>query len=549
MRGGTAALERVRALLPNGGELPADEWQRRHRGMVAFLWLNVAVLVLYSLVSREYGTVHSFEHLLALAPLALVASSGRLSRKARSVVVCLGLMTAAALSVHVSDGLLETHFYFFVLVVLLTLYEEWLVFLVAVGYVLLHHGIVGTIDPHGVYNHAGAWADPWKWAAVHAFYVALAGIASVAAWRLNENVRARMRAVQDELAVMTETDSLTGLGNRRKLVADLEAIVSEGPESVLVMLDLNGFKLYNDSFGHGAGDVLLARLGRRLERNLGSNAKAYRPGGDEFCVIGAASHDTAASLEALAVDALYEPGEMFTISASSGVALLPSESTSVSEAMRLADHRMYAQKQAGRPAASGQAESVLLQTLAERSPELGRHTNYVARLAESVCDELGLDEFARETVRQAAELHDIGKMAIPDAIVDKPGPLSDEEWEFIRRHTLIGERIVSAAPSLSHVGQLIRASHERFDGAGYPDGLIGEQIPIGARIIAVCDSFEAIVSDRPYRRGRSAEQALAEIERCTGTQFDPRVVAAFTRVLGSQPALSAGSARSRGDLG
>ena len=125
----------------------------------------------------------------------------------------------------------------------------------------------------------------------------------------------------------------------------------------------------------------------------------------------------------------------------------------------------------------------------------------------------------------------MGKVAIPDAILNKAGRLSDEEWGFMRRHTLIGERIVAAAPALGQVARLVRSSHERWDGDGYPDGTAGEDIPLGARVVAVCDAYDAIVSDRPYRAARSAEEALAELQRCAGTQFDPAVVAAFAAVL------------------
>ena len=482
-------------------------------------------------MAGSFGAMHMLEHGVAIAPLGLLASSARMGQKVRSIAVVLGLMTAAALFVHMSGGVLETHFYFFVLVVLLTLYEDWLVFLVAVGYVLLHHGIIGMIDVREVFDHPDAWAAPWKWAAIHAVYVAGAGVAAVVAWSLNENVRARMRVAQRELAAMSQTDSLTGLGNRRKLMADLQRAL-DGPDgAVLVLLDLDGFKAYNDTFGHGAGDALLRRLGQRLATALGHHGAAYRPGGDEFCVIAPRASDTPASVEALAVRALSERSELFSVGASSGIVLLGEEAKTSADALHLADQRMYAQKSGGRTGAGGQAKDVLLATLTERSPDLGRHTGGVAELAEAVARELGLPEGERVAVRQAAELHDIGKMAIPDAILDKPEPLSAAEWGFMHQHTIIGQRIVSAAPALTRAGELIRSSHEHFDGGGYPDGLAGDAIPLGARIIAVCDAYEAIVSDRPYRAARSRRDALIELRECAGTQFDPRVVGAIETVV------------------
>jgi diguanylate cyclase (GGDEF)-like protein len=533
MRGDTVGtlLARAGALLPRGGELPAQEWQRRHRGLVAFLWINVAAVLVCTVAVGRFNAIHTIGHGIAIIPLVLLAAMPRLSQKMRSIGVVLGLMTAAAQFVHISGGVLETHFYFFVLVVLLTLYEDWTVFLIAVGYVLLHHGIMGTIEPRGVFDRPEEWAAPWKWAAIHAVYLAGAGVAGVVTWSFNENVRARMRDAQSELAAISETDSLTGLGNRRKLLADVQLALDAPDDTILLLLDLDGFKAYNDSFGHGAGDALLTRLGQRLATTLGAHGTAYRPGGDEFCVIARAESDTAASLQALAADALTERSELFTIGASSGCVLIGSEAQTVTEALHLADLRMYAQKNGGRSGAGGQAKDVLLATLIERSPDLGRHTGGVAEMTDAVGRNLGLPADELVAVRHAAELHDIGKMAIPDAILHKPGPLTPDEWAFMHQHTIIGERIVSAAPALIPASKLVRSSHERFDGTGYPDRLAGEQIPIGARIITVCDAYEAIISDRPYRAARSSQEALIELRACAGTHFDPRVVDAFASVI------------------
>jgi two-component system cell cycle response regulator len=151
---------------------------------------------------------------------------------------------------------------------------------------------------------------------------------------------------------------------------------------------------------------------------------------------------------------------------------------------------------------------------------------------------LGLITEDLDQVRQAAQLHDIGKVAIPDAILHKPGPLDDEEWAFIRSHTIIGERILDAAPALGRVAALVRSSHERWDGGGYPDKVGGSAIPLGSRIVAVCDAFDAMTSDRSYRQAMRTEDALAELRRCAGTQFDPVVVQTFCAVIVARQRLS-----------
>ena len=165
--------------------------------------------------------------------------------------------------------------------------------------------------------------------------------------------------------------------------------------------------------------------------------------------------------------------------------------------------------------------------LRECRPELHRHLVGVAGLVLALADELDLRGEKRDEVFRAAELHDVGKVAIPEAILDKPGPLSESETEFMRQHTVIGERIVASAPALVPVARLVRSSHERPDGSGYPDGLRGEEIPLGSRMIAVCDAYEAMVSERAYSPTMSPERALAELRKGAGTQFDPGLVEPF----------------------
>ena len=205
----------------------------------------------------------------------------------------------------------------------------------------------------------------------------------------------------------------------------------------------------------------------------------------------------------------------------------------------MADQRMYANKRGGRRTSGETVHEVLLRVAAEHDGELRDHVDDVAVLAELVARELQLGDAEVLEVRRAAALHDIGKVAIPDSILRAPRALTEDEWGYMRQHTLIGERIIAAAPELAGVARIVRSSHERYDGGGYPDGLATDAIPLGARIVAVCDSYDAIVSDRAYRAGRTHEEALAELSRCAGTQFDPEVVAAFRLAQHSVPALVA----------
>jgi two-component system cell cycle response regulator len=330
------------------------------------------------------------------------------------------------------------------------------------------------------------------------------------------------------------TDALTGLRNRRSLMLDLEEelpVATPAYPRALGLFDLNGFKEYNDAFGHIAGDGLLARLGLRLADAVRGHGRAYRLGGDEFCVLlepGAAGVEP---VMAACLSALTERGEGFEVTASHGSVLSPEEVTDATEALQVADRRMYARKGGRRMSPGRQSRDVLLRMLSEREPDLHAHLRGTAELALSVGRELGMEPEALDEVARAAELHDLGKIAIPDEILNKTGPLDESEWAFMRRHTIIGERILLAAPALRPVARLVRASHERYDGSGYPDGLVGEQIPLGARVVAVCDAFDAMLSDRPYRRRLDEAEALDQLMRCSGRQFDPVVIEAFARVV------------------
>jgi diguanylate cyclase (GGDEF)-like protein len=343
-----------------------------------------------------------------------------------------------------------------------------------------------------------------------------------------ENVRMLRRIAREAL-----TDALSGLPNRRALMEDLERAFGRGhtsQASTLAFFDLNGFKRYNDSFGHAAGDALLTRIGRALRETVGDAGRPYRLGGDEFCLLLGGRHDRHGPIIAAACAAMVERGSAFTVGASVGVVVIPDDAPTASAALQLADERMYAEK-AARSAGRSVARDVLMALLSERTPGLHDHVTGVGALASTIGTELGLAPEQLDELMRAAELHDVGKLAIPDEILDKPGPLSPSEWDFMRQHSVIGERILGAAPALRPVARLVRASHERWDGKGYPDGLAGTEIPLGARIVAACDAFDAMTAERCYQPARSHSEAIAELRRSAGSQFDPAVIEALCRHL------------------
>ncbi len=367
--------------------------------------------------------------------------------------------------------------------------------------------------------------------------LAAAGLVCALAWfafAVAHNMRALANSRRDSL-----TDALTGLRNRRSLQDDLEDALSGATDerpTVLVLLDLDGFKQYNDTFGHPAGDTLLARLAASLKQ-------AVAPTGRHTAWAATSSARCSPLRERKPpISRRLQPPQC----ARAAVASRSRPHT----ASRCSPARLTLQPRAasGRPAPvreqvgrrrSGTAEQIrdaLVQALEERQPELRGRLDGVAALTRAVARAMGLSSDDIDVLVRAAELHDVGKVAVPEAILAKPGPLDAVEWGFVRQHTIVGERILSAAPALVPVAKLVRSSHERYDGTGYPDGLVGDEIPLGARIISVCDAYHAMTSARPYERALPRDEALRELSRCAGEQFDATVVRSFCDLVGSLPA-------------
>jgi diguanylate cyclase (GGDEF)-like protein len=335
------AAVRARALLPEGRALPDDVWRQRHRGLLRLLWVHVVGLFVFGIARGESFGYTLIEAAIIAIP-AIIATSSRPSRQLRSVVCALGLVTASAVFVHLSGGVVEVHFHYFVMVGLLSLYQEWRPFLLAVGFVAVQHGIVGWLAPTSVYNHEAAINGPWKWAAVHSGFLLAASVANLVAWRVNEH-----QALHD---------ALTGLPNRALLADRIEhAQQRRDPRALaLLFVDLDTFKAVNDNFGHTLGDQLLVAVSDRLRSCLRAGDTVARLGGDEFAIL---LESLAAPADALLVaqrllDALAGPfvlpDRQLRCTASIGVALSMSDSIPPDDLLRNADIAMYAAKRGGR---------------------------------------------------------------------------------------------------------------------------------------------------------------------------------------------------------
>jgi diguanylate cyclase (GGDEF)-like protein len=364
------------------------------------------------------------------------------------------------------------------------------------------------------------------------------------------------------------TDPLTGLGNHRHFHESLRRSLADanalGVPLALCLVDVDNFKLVNDVYGHPVGDHVLSQVAARLRQS----GESFRLGGDEFALLlpGRGEQDATAIAQAL-VDrigaATYEQGTHMSVSA--GVAVFPTQTVERRELLRLADTALYWAKEHGknrvqlyRPegveltnlrrlpwscdrVARLRAAATLAYAVDARDAHVGRHSTIVGDLAARIAGRLGLDTEQIELVRLAGSLHDLGKLAVPEEILRKPGPLDEAEKLVLQRHPQIGYRMLDSM-GVDPVAAWVLHHHERWDGHGYPAGLTAEQIPLAARIVLVADAYDAMTSDRIYRRPLPHARAIAELERCAGTQFDPDAVNALREefeLAGDAGALSA----------
>ncbi|HEY8304245.1 MAG TPA: diguanylate cyclase [Solirubrobacteraceae bacterium] len=329
-------------------------------------------------------------------------------------------------------------------------------------------------------------------------------------------------------------DPLTGLANRRVLLSDLSRHAADATTwepTLLLLFDLDGFKIYNDTFGHSAGDSLLIQVATSLSDAVGRRGRSYRLGGDEFCALLSVTAEQPERVGEELAAAMSQHGEGFLVTASYGCALTPADGRDSTALLRRADDEMYARKGRRRPGTENQVQDALIAALCARDPGMESHATSVATLATALGERLGLSASELRALSHAAALHDVGKIAIPDELLDKPTELDAHERRFLQTHPLIAQRIVAAAPALGYAAQIVRSVQERWDGAGYPDGLSADAIPLASRVIGVCNAYNAMTSDRPHRQKLSSEQAIAELQRCAGTQFDPDLAATLVELL------------------
>jgi diguanylate cyclase (GGDEF)-like protein len=369
-----------------------------------------------------------------------------------------------------------------------------------------------------------------------------------------ENARLHEKVQQQAIA-----DPLTGLYNHRHLHERLEQEIARAKRSrrplSLLMLDIDGLKLINDTYGHQVGDEALKLLASVLQSSCRVEDIVGRYGGDEFMVIlpeadGVEAKSVGERIQAnLAATCLEGEGKdvCVPVRLSMGVACYPRDATMVHELVNVADGALYRSKQQGGgriTTARGRVEDLLpvdsgafsamqglVSTLIQKEPFTREHLGNVARYSVLTAAALGLSKKQQNILRRAGWVHDVGKIAVPDGVLLKPGPLDDGEWELIRRHVEFSETILRGIAHLADLVPAVAAHHEWFDGNGYPRRLKGRRIPLTARILAVADAYSAMTNDRPYRRAMSREQAVAELRCGAGTQFDPRVVEAFVQAL------------------
>jgi len=344
------------------------------------------------------------------------------------------------------------------------------------------------------------------------------------------------KRVEERLKYLSFHDSMTGIYNRSYFDEEVRRLDVERQLPIsIIMGDLNGLKLVNDTFGHQAGDSLLATAAAILQGSCRSEDILCRWGGDEFAIFLPKTGRKTAKKICDRIRSACEKASVgpVLLSFALGTATKENKEQGIELVLKEAEDIMYRDKLLDSRSTRFSTVTYFQRSLAERSAETLEHGKRIQDIVARIGDRLGLSGRKKEELDILAALHDIGQIAIPVDILVKPCYLTESEWELIRRHPEIGERIALSVPDLNNVAETILSHHEHWNGMGYPQGLKGEQIPLLSRILAIADAYDTMTNGRPYKKAISHREAVKEIEKCAGTQFDPQLVALFVEIFTS----------------
>lgn len=338
------------------------------------------------------------------------------------------------------------------------------------------------------------------------------------------------KKAEKEIVYMSYHDQLTGIYNRRFFEEEMKRLDTERnlPISV-IMADVNGLKLYNDAFGHTEGDKLLIKTAEIIKKQCRADEIVARLGGDEFVILlpRTKSEQAEKIIKRIKTESSSIRLQSMELSISFGWETKKDVSLDISEIFKRAEDSMYRNKLFESPSVRGKTIQAIINSLHEKNKREEQHSQRVSYLCEAIGTEMNLSENELNELRTIGLLHDIGKIAIDEKILNKPDRLTIEEWNEIKRHPEIGYRILSSVNDMAELAEFVLAHHERWDGEGYPKGLKGEEIPLQSRIIAVADSYDAMTSERSYREPLSEKAAVLELKRNAASQFDPEIVRIF----------------------
>lgn len=340
--------------------------------------------------------------------------------------------------------------------------------------------------------------------------------------------------MQKQNQYLAAHDYLTGSFNRRYFDETFKEMNNEDHYPLaIIMGDVNGLKLYNDSYGHIAGDRALTDVAKRIQKSVGPRDVVARLAGDEFAIIIPRTNEGTIrkKLDELSNSVNHtltaEDKNALTISFGYGIQRKPEDS--MDTLLKEAEAYMYNRKYYDRKSSRSNTVSTIMKTLFAKSEREEQHSQRVGVLTEALTDKLGLDDITVDMIRTAGFLHDIGKIGIDESILNKNGKLDKSEWEIMKLHSAKGADILERTVDYAEIANIVLAHHERFDGEGYPNGLVGEDIPLGARIIAIADSYDAMTNERSYRKPMSRSDAILELRKCAGKQHDPAIVEVFIK--------------------